>query len=150
MLKFNISSFNKLGPVEKMDYFQRIEPCLSPKSNLESETKKTLEEDLTEIAYNDKDPIVRHEAGFFLGQLARFQLIDGEKASMILCDIIDSDPSLVVKHELIESLAYFNYAHVKSLLIRYSKSANIDLKSTAIISLGRFHKRFDESSISKS
>lgn len=95
---------------------------------------------LCQVLSSDPDPIVRHEAAFFLGELRASYRIGDELASIKLCEAAISDSSIVVRHEAAEALYPFNGDQVKQTLDRLLGDPSEDVRFTAAISILR-HKR---------
>lgn len=93
-----------------------------------------------QILKTDKSPCVKHEAAFNIGQLFSKFNIDLEKikdyVAHELCEVIENEESLVVKHEILESIgdAGFNTLEVRKLLDKYTQHEDYDIANTAEIS----------------
>ncbi len=95
-----------------------------------------------QIAQNDKSPCVKHEAAFNTGQVFSKHEFNEELESIkdhiahAFCEIVETDESLVMKHETMESMgdAGFDTPEVRALLYRYSQDENYDVANTAQIS----------------
>ena len=94
-----------------------------------------------QILKTDKSPCVKHEAAFNIGRL--FSKSNNKDLEEIkdyvaheLCKVVENEESLVVRHEVIESMgdAGFNSLEVRKLLDKYIQNENYDLANTAQIS----------------
>lgn len=92
---------------------------------------------LVEVLRADPNPIVRHEAAFVLGRLKDCGQIEGDAAVSALCVAACEDPSLVVRHEVVEALACFEHDEASSVLVNLLSHDHPDIRATASISLER-------------
>jgi HEAT repeat protein len=96
-----------------------------------------LQSILTLVLQHDPDPIVRHEAAFVIGELAKQERIDSECAAIALRHAALDDPSVVARHEAAESLSSFYHPTAVKTLTELLDDPLLDIAATARIGLAR-------------
>lgn len=94
--------FGEVAPEEQMECLHEIA------HGAEISQGDVIEEILCKILKEDRDPVVRHEAAFVLGHLHSRGKLAGVRAVPALCEASYRDPSVLVRHEAVESLGWFD------------------------------------------
>lgn len=96
-------------------------------------------EEILRVVKEDTDPIVRHEAVAQLVRLKRekgnlfTKRVDERIRAMFLAALDDN--SVVVRHEILEALAYFGDATILETLRHHADDAEPDIRHTARLAL---------------
>lgn len=81
---------------------------------------------------SDASDVVRHEAGFILGDLQKGgRLIASESALSGLCLAAEHDPSVLVRHEVALSLAKWPGEVAVTALVKLSSDVSAEVRSSA-------------------
>ncbi|MGY8632580.1 HEAT repeat domain-containing protein [Bradyrhizobium sp. 14AA] len=92
---------------------------------------------LMNVLRDDRDPIVRHEAAFVLGDWRAKQLIADEPAASSLCKVVEGDPSAVARHEAAEALRWFGGANVDRALDAAANDPVEDVRLTVAMTIAK-------------
>ncbi len=96
-----------------------------------------VEKLLANVLIHDKNPVVRHEAAFTLGELYTKGDIRGTGSIDALCRGALHDHAIVVRHEAVETLGYYPFLQAMRTLKKCMRDPNVEVVATAKISLVR-------------
>ena len=116
--------------------------CLDQLCNgIDRRNRLFVEKLLTHVLTHDKNPVVRHEAAFTLGQLYTRGDIAGTESIHALCEKTQKDPALIVRHEAVETLGWYVFPEAMHTLKECRCDSNTEIVATARIALARFLSR---------
>lgn len=135
-----ISIFNSLHTkIEKLRLIENLDTIY------DQYTPESVEAGLLEIVQHDENPVIRHEAAFHLGKLNSTLTFNEKKIIEIFEHVLNSDRSIVVKHEVLEALGFLDSPESIALLTRYSQHSDPDISTSADLSLNRISLRTKQS-----
>jgi len=88
-------------------------------------------------------PVTRHEAAFTLVSLYLKDLIDSNKIIKAYDKCLKNENSIVVQHEIIESLGFISSQESLKIINKYLSHENEDIRDTAILSKKRILLEID-------
>lgn len=100
-------------------------------------TPETVRDFLCNIIEQETNSVIRHEAAFIIGTHIKFLSCFEDIIAKRLINVVKSEKSIVLIHEIIEAFGHFKSNVAIDFLQEMYTCENQDIKDTVIISLGR-------------